>query len=125
MSEEDKNELKKEHLSSILNATHFYNYFNKWGFQDGEDIIEDEKEILEELLTNIVKKISPFNNYSFCVVETGHNPYYIVIETTNSSTFLRLDDLPKLEQMYVEKKVMPIVEQEVNKLKQKLGLKLY
>ena len=135
IDEKEINLIKREHLDSLLRTSNFYNFFNKYGFMEGEDILDGEKEILRELLNNIAKKAPKFGRFYLSVFSTSHNPYYITFidedKKKESEASLkpfcisrRLDDFTKIEQIYIAKELEPIIEEEIRKMREKLGYKI-
>ena len=102
---------------------------------DGEEIIEGEKKILRELLNNIVKKAPKFGHFYLSVISTAsHNPYYIAFIDENEEkenqmslkpfrTSHRLNDFSKIEQIYIEKEMEPVIKQEIEKMRKKQSKK--
>ena len=123
--------IEREHLDSLLSNYNSHNFFNKYGFMDGEEIIEGEKKILRELLNNIVKKAPKFGRFYLSVISTAsHNPYYIAFVDENEEkenqtslkpfrTSHRLDDFSKIEQINIEKEMEPVIKQEIEKMRKK------
>ncbi|MBF0378915.1 MAG: hypothetical protein HQK72_15755 [Desulfamplus sp.] len=127
--------IKREHLDSFLTTSNSHNFFNKYGFMEGEDILDCEKEILQELLNNIAKKAPKFGRFYLSVFSTSHNPYYITFIDEDKEkesevslkpfcTSRRLNDFTKIEQIYIEKELEPIIEEEIRKMREKLGYKI-
>jgi hypothetical protein len=116
-------ELEKEHLSSIINESHFYDFLNKWGFMDGDMLRKKDKPIIKDLVKNIVENAPPIDDWKAIAVETGHNPYYICFMNADEDNWIDFYDIKDpIKRLKIEKILSPVVKKEVEKMRRRLNL---
>lgn len=70
--------LKQDRVENFINDLDFYTIFDKWGFNDGADLIKEERILYENFLKILHGKISKVGELSLNLVHTfTHNPFFI------------------------------------------------
>ena len=81
-------------------------FLNKYGFNDGNSILEEEKEIVEALCYKIADALGVIDNrWSPSILETGHNPFYISFEDTETGELISYFDMEERDRRKIELKI--------------------
>ena len=57
---------------------HIHNFLNKFGFNDGNSILQEEEEIVEVLCQKIVDAFDIIDKkWKPCIIRSIHNPFYV------------------------------------------------
>ena len=121
LNEEEILSIKRVRLRRLLDSSNIYTFFNKFGFSDGDDILEEERPYLLELLENVTKRIPKLGDFELSITTNMcHNPYYISFYNPSTDEWLRYDDLsnPLLKEA-IDYKLEPFFEEEIIKLRKK------
>lgn len=127
MDEQERAELLKEHLNSIISEYNLHDLFNKWGFLDGDMLAQEARPVIEQLIKDIVARTPVIEGLKPIALSTGHNPCYIAFKEAGKEDehgFIRLEEVgDALVKMKIEKVFEPILKTVIAETRQRLGLK--
>lgn len=92
-------------LSHIqLNSRTVYDYLSKYGFNDGEGVLEEEKPLCEQealKLAGMLKK--HLVDWEPHVLMTGHNPYYVCFVNSSTGKYVTFYDMEEKQRRKIQK----------------------
>ncbi len=111
INKHEKEELEKENLSNILCISNFYCFVNKHNNRNYNSFVMS---VLEELFQNIEKEIPMTGNYELFATNS-----YITFHDFKTNTNISFYDFEEIEQLYISKKLSPVMEKEIEKIRGK------
>lgn len=112
-SSERINKMNKNRIYDIININNLIHYLSKYGFNDGDDILEEDIPVIRQLFENVIKNIESIGILKLNIIETFHNPLVInFINTENNQSFY-LDDFDSKIQKGIIDIIEPVFEEEI------------
>ena len=81
---------KEEHQEFLAEQRHYYEtvslkniahqLLSRYGFNDGDNIPSEIEDTIKKRAEELAKALDGICGFKACVVETGHNPYYVKFE---------------------------------------------
>ena len=85
---------------------HINDFLSKYGFNDGNYILEEEEEIVEALCHKIADALVVIDNrWKPYILQTGHNPFYISFEDTETGELISYFDMEERDRRKIELKI--------------------
>ena len=108
LSDEQIHIFKNERIKDFIRYLDIYSLFDKWSFNDGADLIDEEKKLLEEFLQNLKAKIPKIGDFSLELIHTfTHNPIYICFYDEVEEKQYNFYDFDSLTRDVVESLIQP------------------
>lgn len=108
LTPEQINKLKQDRIDNFIKGLDFYEIFNKWGFNDGADLIKEERVLYEKFLRILHSKISKVGELSLNLVHTfTHNPIFIKFYDETDGISYDLYDLDSHTRNAIESIIEP------------------
>lgn len=92
----------KELLSNI------YSFFSKFGFNDGDQILEGEELIAKELAYRLIDLINIVDYWKPVIIRTSNNPYCICFKDLRDDEISNFWDLSEIEKRKIEQRLTEI-----------------
>jgi hypothetical protein len=88
-----------------------YNFLNKYGFQDGDRVLKEEREIVEHLCYKLANAIGVVDSrWEPCVIYTGsHNPYYVKFKDLQTGEYVGYYDMEERDRRKIEQRIDEIM----------------
>lgn len=100
--------LKQDRVQNFINDLDFYSIFNKWGLNDGRDLIQEERILYEKFLRILHSKINKVGELSIVLVHTfTHNPLFIKFYNETDGKSYDLFDLDSYTRSVIESIIEP------------------
>ncbi|MBI5591203.1 MAG: hypothetical protein HY881_12045 [Deltaproteobacteria bacterium] len=85
---------------------YIHDFLNKYGFNDGNYILEEEEEIVEVLCHKIADALDVIvNKWKPCILRTGHNPFYILFEDIETGELISYFDMEERDRRKIDLKI--------------------
>jgi len=83
-----------------------YDFLHKYGFEDGDRILKEEREIVEHLCRRLAKEIGVVDNHWEPVIISAapHNPYYINFKDVQTGEMVDYYDMEERERRKIERR---------------------
>jgi len=118
LTEDEIEYLKIERLRDFLSTLSLNDLFSKYSFDQGSMLIDEEKELLETITTNIHNRINNFGKLKLSITLTSHNPYYFTFFDSETNIHYRIDDFDELIEDAIYYKIEPYFKDVVNEISQ-------
>ena len=87
-----------------------YDFLNRYGFNDGDGILDEEKKTVEHLCHKLAKELGLVESrWKPVVVSCSHNPYYISFEDMPTGKRASFFELGERERRKIEKRIDEIM----------------
>ncbi|MBW1700428.1 MAG: hypothetical protein JRH18_24265 [Deltaproteobacteria bacterium] len=92
-------------------SRYVYDFFSKYGFMDGDMLLDDEKEIVKHLCCRLTKAMGTINGrWEPHVMSTcTHNPYYIIFKDLQTNNYVSFYDMEEQHRRKIKERIEEII----------------
>ena len=92
---------KRRYYETISLDSIAHSLLSKYGFIDGDSIPYEIRDVIKKRAKELAEILDDVCGLKSCVVESGHNPYFVAFET--DETYYHYDELPHEVQWKIKK----------------------